>query len=263
MIGNRLFAAGILAAMPMIGWSYDSGFTLTFEQATDTDGWADLATPTNTEIFAGEDEAVDNPPYATPPEDALHFNGTNWLRLGAAGNAFGVGTYSYDGRAGGASTEVLNFVATADVYVNPQAGHRFQVALFGRWTQATGTAPFEVFYSRNTPGTEDGFGWRHGGVTAVYNAFPTTTVTGAQWVRMRLEMNDTTAIVSIDENLDNTYEHVSPELTVTTAVNPGKIGFQLVLNDPDNGSVAVPNKFAYFDNLDYVPLASIPEWSLY
>lgn len=260
MICTRLFAVGVLVAVPMLGWSYDNAFTLTFEQASDADGITD-ATNGNTAVFAGENTAMDIPPFSVLPENAPGYNGTKWLRLGADVQAAGVGTYPYDGRAGGTTTNVSDFIATVDVYVNPTYAHRYQVALFGRWTG--GNSIFEVFHSCKTPGQPDGFGWRSGGSTTTYNAFTTTTVTAPRWVRMKLQWQGGDAIVSIDENLDNVYEYISPVQTPVNQTAPGQIGLQLIINDPDNGHARIPDTYAYFDNLTYTPLASIHDWSVY
>lgn len=259
---GKLFAVGVLAALPVVGWSYDSAFTLTFENASDTEGWADLANPVNVEIFAGENVAVDNPPHSTAPEDAENYNGTNWLRLGSSAQQFGVGTYVYSGTAGGAATEAQDFVVTADVFIDPLVTYRYQVALFGRWVAGSGNAPPEIFYSRGTPGQPDGFGWRHG-VPTSYNGLPAAVVTEAQWVRMRAQFIGDQADFAVDLDMDGTYEHVSPELTMSSHLGPGRVGFQTVLNDGTGSATPVVNQFAYFDNLTFTPVASVPEWSLY
>lgn len=262
MICTRLLAVGILAAIPAFGWSYDNAFTLEFEQATDIAGWSD-ATNGNNAIFAGENMEADIVDYNPKPEDAPGYNGTNWLRIGADVNEFGVGTYVYDGSAGGTTQEILDFVATVDVFVVPNATFRYQVALFGRWTSSVGNAPFEVFYSRNTPSSADGFGWRQGGSTTTYNAFTTTTVTSPQWVRMKMEWKEDNATVAIDEDLDNVYEYVSPVQTPVNQTVAGKLGLQCVINDPNNGHARVPDQFAYFDNFTFAPIATVRDWSMY
>ena len=260
MVCTRLFAVGILAAMPVLAWSYDSAFTLAFENPSDSEGWEDT-TNGQSSVVTGEKVSVDTPAFPVPPESAPNFNGTNWLRLGVPTQAFGVGTYTYDGRAGGTATDATDFVITADVYINTTVDHRYQVALFGRWTAGAGNAPLEVFYSHNTPSQPNGFGWRHGGITTQYNGFTTTTVT-SQWVRMKLDVKDNQAFASIDQERDGVYDFVSPPL-ITTALSPGRIGFQMVINDPANGSAGLPGKFGYFDNLTYVPYSRISDWSVY
>lgn len=259
---GKLFAVGVLAALPVVGWSYDSAFTLTFENASDTEGWADLANPINTEVFAGENVAVDNPPRSVAPEDADNYNGTNWLRLGSSAQQFGVGTYVYSGTAGGSGTESQDFVVEADVFIDPTANYRYMVALFGRWVPGSVVSPPEIFYSRGTPGQPDGFGWRHG-VPQTYNGFPEAVVTEPQWVRMRAQFIGDQAQFSVDLDMDGTYDHVSAEQTMSSQLGAGRVGFQTVINDGTGSAIPVANQFGYFDNLTFTPVASVSEWSLY
>lgn len=262
MICTRLLAIGILAAMPALGWSYDNAFTLEFEEASDADGFSDVTNGNNMAI-AGENTAMDTIPYSVLPENAPGYNSTDWLRIGADVQAAGVGTYPYDGRAGGTTQEILDFVATVDVFVVPDATFRYQVALFGRWTSSVGNAPFEAFYSRNTPGQPDGFGWRQGGSTTTYDAFTTSTITTPSWARMKMEWKGGNATVSFDENLDGIYEYISPVQTPVNQTVAGQIGLQCVINDPNNGHARVPDQFAYFDNFTFAPIATVSDWTIY
>ena len=252
--------------VPAVGWSYTNAFTLTFEQASDADHFSDTANSASV-IAAGENAAIDNPPYSVKPEVATGYNGTKWLRTGNSDTTmYGVATFAYDGFAGGGGT-VQDFEATVDVFINPQFSDpnnsanplRHQVGLMGRWT--SGNNAFMVFYSRGTPNYADGFGWRYGGSTATWGEFTTATLSSPRWVRLKTHMQDNIAQMSVDQDLDGTYDYISPEITV--AVNPGQLALQSVINDPNNGSKQLPDRFAYWDNLHYVPLASVSEWSLY
>jgi hypothetical protein len=258
MICTRLFAVGLLAAVPVAGWSYDSAFTLTFEQATDSEGFTDTA-GNNTVFVAGENTPADAPPYDVPPNTATQYNGTKWLRTGSDVQLNGVSTAVYDGRAGGTTQDATDFVATVDMYINPTYAERYQVGLVGRWT--SGFGPFHVFYSRKTSTLPDGYGWRGGGVSAsAYDGFAAGPETVAKWVRVKLTMEGSTARASIDQNLDGTYDLNSPDITVAAPV-AGKIGVQSVINT--SAGLRIPDQWAYYDNLTYTPLASVSEWSLY
>src|SRR5688572_13955234 len=61
MICTRFIVVGILAALPALGWSYDSAFTIEFEQPSEADGFEDVSN-NNTVIFAGENTAMDATP---------------------------------------------------------------------------------------------------------------------------------------------------------------------------------------------------------
>lgn len=255
----KFFTTAILAGLPALGWSYDSAFTLTFEQATGSEGFVD-ASQANTIFVAGENTPADAPAYSVPPNSATGYNNTKWLRIGANVSGFGVTVASYDGRAGGATTTAQDFTATVEMYINPTTGKRYQVGLFGR--AGTESSPFQVFYSHNTPGNANGYGWRGTGTTASYDGFGAGAETVPKWVRFKIQLGGATGTVSVDRDLDGVYELVSPPIALSVT-NSGKIGVLSVINDPDNGSATIPNQFAYSDNLTYTPIASVNDWSVY
>ncbi len=251
------FAIAVLAALPAFGWSYDSAFSLDFEEAADADGFTDVAGG-NTVFVSGENTPADSPPYAVPPNVAAGYNNSKWLRTGSDVQPNGVSTAVYDGRAGGTTGTTTDFEATAEIYINPTYSERYQVGIFGRWT--SGFSVFHIFYSRKTSTLPDGYGWRAGGSTSTYNAFGTGAEPVARWVRFKLRMVGAEAFMSVDRDLDGVYELVSPAIPVNAAA-PGKIGFQHVINT--GAGASIPTQFAYHDNLTYIPIASVSDWSVY
>jgi hypothetical protein len=256
----KICALSAIALFPVKGYGYDSSFTLSFEEPTGSEGWTQAGG--NTVIVTGDHTPADTPPLSPTPDTAPGFNGTDWLRIGSDVQANGVSTAFYDGRAGGSSATALDFVATVDAYISTNFANRYQVALHGR---ANGEfSPPQVFYSHNTPGFDNGYGWRGSGITAAYNGFGTGAETSSRWVRFKITLIGATATFEVDRDLDGTYDLNSGPIAIAAAgQDAGTVGVLSVINDPTSG-VAIPNIYGYFDNLTYAPVpSSVSDWSMY
>ncbi len=256
----KICALSAIALFPVTGYGYDTAFTLTFEEPTNSEGWTQAGG--NTVIVTGDHTPADNPPLSPTPDTAPGFNGTDWLRVGSDAQPNGVATAYYDGRAGGSAVTALDFVATIEAYISTNFGFRYQIALHGR---ANGEfSPPQVFYSHNTPALPNGYGWRGSGITAAYDGFGVGAETSSRWVRFKITMIGTTATFEVDRDLNGTYDLNSGPIAVDVAgQDAGTIGVLAVVNDPAT-ALAVPNIYGYFDNLTYSPVpAAVSDWSMY
>lgn len=239
--------------------------TKDFETA-DTTGLTD---PVNsgTTFVSGTSDATDSPAYDPLPTDpTTQYPGSNFLRVeNSTGAGVALGMFDLTATGSGDITENrANYIVEADVFVvvdDPNI--RNQVGIGGRWTSGSGNFPFEMFYSHNTPGTSNGYGWRNAGSTSTYGHFNGLTESENRWVRMRITFDGPTAEIAVDRDRDGTYDLI--EENITTNDQAGAPVIFSVVNDPNNGHAAVPNRHSYFDNFSYTPLpnSSVSDWSVY
>lgn len=261
----RLILCAGLLGLASAAVAYTNSFTLDFNTAGTT-GWSEV---NGGEILAaGETTAVGTPAYSPGPGDgAAGANGTGWFRVGAGTQAAGVVTANYNGTAGGSTTPPADYTIEVDMFVvvNPsQPGYRHHADLNARWNNST-NAPFQFFYSHNTPSSANGYGFRNtgGGTATTYNALGVTE-TSNRWVRLKITVTGTAALVAVDRDLNGTYDHSANVTLGGTAPATGVPGVFSVINDPTNGSARVADQFTFFDNFKYTPgNAGIGDWAVY
>ena len=263
---SALLVIGALAVASQ-GYAYTGSFTDNF----DTAGAANWSDPANTDtvIITGETAAADSPAYAPLPSDiAAGFNGTGWLRLGTtnAGN-FGVTLAIYDALTTVPPAELRDYTIEADVFVVVDQPTRHHLGLAGHWSPGNGNTVPEFFYSHNTPGQPNGFGWRSGGMATTFGAFSGLTLSSNQWVTMRMTFFDagTRLEVGLDIDRDGTEEQTQEVTYTASALSniEGAAGFFSVVNNPAAGSSAVTSLYSYFDNFSVTFPAPVQDWSMY
>lgn len=263
MMRKTFFTAlmALALAAPQLLFAYTTSFTLDFTTAGDNAGWSD---PYNssfpTTIATGSSTPADSPAYAVLPNAAPGFNSSPWISLGqAAGANNGISLAVYDGTAGGGGADPADYTVEANMYVVTDSTQRNQQGLVGRYNVSLGNFPFEFFYSHNTPGQTNGYGYRGGGSTTNYGLYAAETAN--RWVHIKITFRGAVADVALDSNLDGTYEQTTTDIALTATA--GSVGFFSVINDPGSGA-GIPTQYSYFDKLIYTPTTSaVQDWIYY
>jgi hypothetical protein len=267
----RLLFCGAVCAISAAGLAYTNNFTLDFNAAGGTAGWTDPV-PNPSSFASGVTAGTDSPAYSPTPQAATGYPGSGMFQLGTPSQANGVSLALYDGTAGGSTSDPTDYTVEADVFVivNPASPQRNQEGIFARFN-ASGNSPLEFFYSHNTPGQPDGYGFRNtntgtGGTATTYNALGVTE-SANRWVRMKMTVAGTAVTIAVDRDRNGSYEttYGSPIVLGTGAPTAGKAGFFSIINDSGTGAL-IANQFAYFDNFAFtkpaVP-AGVADWSIY
>lgn len=245
-----------LAVIASTSFAYTNSFTLDFN--TVDAGEADWTEPSGGSVQIGE-----TVPPAGPfaPQSAAGANGTGWLR-GVTPQAAGVFQAVYNGAAGGSNADVTNFTLECDVFIAPASATRYQSGLLISWDASDGFNGFEFFYSRNTNNQPDGYGFRGvgDGVTTTYAMFSGLTETGDRWVRLRAQVNGATANLSVDRDLNGTYDLTESNVAFDGVA--GKPGLFAVINDPATFA-AMPDQYGYYDNFKYTNTSAVSDWQMY
>ncbi|MGI8906220.1 MAG: hypothetical protein ACR2IE_06995 [Candidatus Sumerlaeaceae bacterium] len=253
----KYFFALTLSAVAGAGFGYTNSYSANFNTSLPA-GWSDPFNA-NSVLVGGETTPADSPAYSPTPNTATGFNNNGWLRVGTTNTSnFGITLALWDGTGGGGLTEAADYTVEADVFIVVHPTIRHHQGIAGRAT-GTDNFPFELFYSNQTPGNPDGFGWRNGGSTNTYGAFPAET--GNKWVHLKMTFHGAFVDVFVDKNKDSVYDYTSTNIPLTATT--GKAGFFSVLNDPTAGNAPVTGQYAYFDSFTYTPTSGVSDWSIY